>query len=148
MLQKQKDSTEECDSILNGLFEVKREIERQQADSSEQKQQFIKESLETSEDNIDSNEKTVAFLEKLADKLEDHFLSMDVKRKLDKRQLELQELQNICQDFSEKLTDMQEHLITDIDKISNKASIQNPLQDLLIDENGNPVNLLEELMQV
>jgi len=79
--------------------------------------------LETSEDNIDSNEKTVAFLEKLADKLEDHFLSMDVKRKLDKRQLELQELQNICQDFSEKLTDMQEHLITDIDKISNKASI-------------------------
>jgi hypothetical protein len=97
---------------------------------------------------VEINEKTVSFLEKLAEKLEDHFLSMDVKRKLDKRQLELVELQNICEDFSDKLHDMQEHLISDIDKIRDKAKIQNPLQDLLIDENGNPVNLLEELMQV
>lgn len=37
------------------------------------------------EDNVEINEKSVAFLEKLAEKLEDHFLSMDVKRKLDKR---------------------------------------------------------------
>jgi len=45
------------------------------------------------------NERTVTFLEKLAEKLEDHFLQMDVKKKLDKRQLELHELQNICEDF-------------------------------------------------
>jgi hypothetical protein len=41
---------------------------------------------------------------------------------------------------------MQECLIADIDKISEKAKIENPLQDFLVDENGNPVNLLEELM--
>ncbi len=45
------------------------------------------------------NERTATFLEKLADKLEEHFLSMDVKKKLDKRQMELQELENICEDF-------------------------------------------------
>ena len=73
------------------------------------------------------NEKTVAFLEKLADKLEDHFLSMDVKRKLDKRQLELQELKNITEDFTDKLIDMHEHLIMDIEKIANKTKINNPL---------------------
>lgn len=45
------------------------------------------------------NEKTVVFLERLAEKLEDHFLSMDVKKKLEKREMELQELENICEDF-------------------------------------------------
>ena len=52
------------------------------------------------------NEKTVSFLEKLCEKLEDHFLSMNVKKKLDKRQLELNELKNIGEDFAEKLLDM------------------------------------------
>ena len=66
---------------------------------------------------MDLNEKSVAFLERLVDKLEDHFFSMDVKRKLEKRQLELNELLNIGEDFAEKLLDMQEHLISDIDKI-------------------------------
>lgn len=42
---------------------------------------------------------------------------MDVKKKLDKRQMELQELHNIGEDFAEKLLDMQEHLIQDIEKI-------------------------------
>ena len=41
------------------------------------------------EDAVDLNERTVAFLEKLGDKLEEHFLQMDVKRKLEKRHLEL-----------------------------------------------------------
>jgi hypothetical protein len=31
------------------------------------------------------NEKTVVFLEKLVEKLEDHFMNMEVKKKLDKR---------------------------------------------------------------
>ena len=54
---------------------------------------------------MDLNEKSVAFLERLVDKLEDHFFSMDVKRKLEKRQLELNELLNIGEDFAEKLFD-------------------------------------------
>jgi hypothetical protein len=76
---------------------------------------------------VELNEKTVAFLEKLADKLEDHFLSMDVKKKLEKRQMELIELKNIGEDFSEKLGDMQEHLISDIEKITEKSKIESPL---------------------
>ena len=40
------------------------------------------------------------------DKLEDHFMNMDVKKKLDKRQMELNELSNICKDFEEQLMDM------------------------------------------
>ena len=46
---------------------------------------IFKWSLFSIEDNVDLNEKSVVFLEKLAEKLEDHFLSMDVKKKLDKR---------------------------------------------------------------
>ena len=73
---------------------------------------------------------------------------MDVRRKLEKRQLELQELQNIGEDFGEKLLDMQEHLISDIEKIQAKASLHNPVAQLLVDEAGHPVNLLEEMMEV
>ncbi len=73
---------------------------------------------------------------------------MDVKKKLEKRQMELIELKNIGEDFSEKLGDMQEHLISDIEKITEKSKIESPLQQLLVDENGNPVNLLEELIEV
>jgi hypothetical protein len=43
---------------------------------------------------------------------------------------------------------MQDHLITDIEKIQLKTKIENPLLNLLVDEHGNPVNLLEEMMQV
>jgi hypothetical protein len=58
------------------------------------------------EDEVEINEKTVIFLDKLAFKLEDHFYQMDVKKKLDKRKMELLELANICRDFDEKLVDM------------------------------------------
>ena len=47
-------------------------------------------------------------------------MSMDVKKKLDKRQMELNELANICQDFEEQLSDMQEHILKDIEKIDEK----------------------------
>jgi hypothetical protein len=33
-------------------------------------------------------------------------MNMEVKKKLDKRQMELNELANICNDFEEQLTDM------------------------------------------
>jgi hypothetical protein len=46
-------------------------------------------SIYSLEDQLGLNERTATFLEKLADKLEEHFLSMDVKKKLDKRQMEL-----------------------------------------------------------
>jgi len=62
--------------------------------------------------------------------------------------MELIELKNITEDFSEKLGDMQRHLISDIEKITEKTKIDNPLADVLVDENGKPVNLLEELMDV
>ena len=83
----------------------------QKTENNDRQDQYIKEYLGQEEDNADLNEKTVAFLEKLLEKLEDHFLQMDVKKKLDKRQMELQELHNIGEDFSEKLLDMQEHLL-------------------------------------
>ena len=86
-------------------------IEVQKTENNDRQDQYIKEYLGQEEDNADLNEKTVAFLEKLLEKLEDHFLQMDVKKKLDKRQMELQELHNIGEDFSEKLLDMQEHLL-------------------------------------
>lgn len=56
------------------------------------------------------------------DKLEDHFMNMDVKKKLDKRQMELNELANICKDFEEQLTDMQDHIVADIEKIDEKKN--------------------------
>ena len=57
----------------------------QKTENNDRQDQYIKEYLGQEEDNADLNEKTVAFLEKLLEKLEDHFLQMDVKKKLDKR---------------------------------------------------------------
>ena len=50
----------------------------------------------------------VTFLEKLCDKLEDHFIGMDAKRKLDKRQAELSEIQSAREQFEKKLKETQE----------------------------------------
>jgi len=52
----------------------------------------MKEKIGEIEESVNLNERTVTFLEKLVDKLEEHFVNMDVKRKLDKRQTELNEL--------------------------------------------------------
>ena len=70
----------------------------------------MKEKIGEIEESVNLNERTVTFLEKLVDKLEEHFVNMDVKRKLDKRQTELNELQNICTDFMAQLDDMQKHI--------------------------------------
>lgn len=89
------------------------------------------------------------FLEKLMDKLEDHFMNMDVKKKLDKRQMELNELSNICKDFEEQLMDMQDHLVADIEKIDEKKKSGMGLADMMVDEfTGKPMNLLEEITNV
>ena len=49
--------------------------------------------------------------------------------------MELNELANICKDFEEQLTDMQDHLVADIEKIDEKKKSGAGLQDMLIDEN-------------
>ena len=69
------------------------------------------------------NEKTVLFLEKLALKLEQHFMEMDVRRKLEKRQMELQELESICEDFDGQLQDLNGHLREDIAKLEENKKI-------------------------
>ena len=76
---------------------------------------------------------------------------MNVHAKLEKRKNELNELKSICEDFSDKLADMKDHLEQDMNKIEERkslSSIQTSALGALVDENGNPVNLLVELVQV
>lgn len=78
---------------------------------------------------------------------------MDVEKKLAKRRGELQELKSICEDFADKLADMKDHLLTDIGKIQERTILQTKLESesatgTLMDENGNPVNIMEELTSV
>lgn len=72
---------------------------------------------------------------------------MEVKKKLDKRSLELKELQNICIDFEQQLIDMQEHLEKDLDKIERKKN-SGSASEMLVNEEGQKINLLEELLSV
>lgn len=62
--------------------------------------------------------------------------------------MELKELHNICQDFEEQLTDMHHHILKDMTKIDDRKKFGQGLQDMLVDEEGNPVNLLEEISNV
>lgn len=72
------------------------------------------------------------FLEKLAEKVEEKFMSMDVKKKLEKRELELAELENICEDFDFQLSEMHSNLATDINIIDDKKKA-------LINSNSNGI---------
>jgi hypothetical protein len=45
---------------------------------------------------MSTNEKSVAFLEKLVTSLEDHFYSLNLEKKLNKRKTELHELKQIA----------------------------------------------------
>lgn len=83
--------------------------------------------------------------------LEEHFSGMDVARKLEKRRGELTELRSICQDFDDKLGGMRSQLESDITKIVERRSLQSVMQKetgTLMDEEGRPVDILEELSQV
>jgi hypothetical protein len=85
--------------------------------------------------------------------LEEHFMSMDVEAKLDKRRNELAELKSICEDFGEKLGDMRRHLLSDLGKLRERRETQVQLEaqsmtGTLMDEFGNPVNLIKELTAV
>lgn len=71
---------------------------------------------------------------------------MDVKKKLDKRQQELHELQNICEDFESQLGDMHNNLKQDIDKIEDKKA--DGAGEMMVDEQGKKINILEEVLQV
>jgi len=76
-----------------------------------------------------------------------------VSQKLEKRRNELVELKSICEDFAEKLKDMRSHLDSDLLKIEDRRIQQVQLQaqsvtGSLLDEHGNPVDLLSDLDQV
>lgn len=62
----------------------------------------------------------------------------------------MSELKSICEDFEEKLRDMKGHLTNDLEKIQERSQLQTILESQsitgsLMDENGNPVNILDEL---
>lgn len=72
---------------------------------------------------------------------------------MEKRRNELVELKSICEDFAEKLKDMRSHLDSDLLKIEDRRIQQVQLQaqsvtGSLLDEHGNPVDLLSDLDQV
>ena len=72
---------------------------------------------------------------------------------MEKRRHELVELKSICEDFAEKLKDMRSHLDSDLLKIEDRRIQQVQLQaqsvtGSLLDEHGNPVDLLSDLDQV
>ena len=63
--------------------------------------------------------------------------------------MELNELSNICKDFEDQLSDMQDHLVTDIEKIDEKKKQGVGLAEMMVDEfTGKPMNLLEEISTV
>lgn len=149
MRSKEIEAKGECESILTQLEQLKREVDKAGQPNAEEAQVMAtSDKLEVVEEQTQLNEKTVVFLEKLMDKLEDHFMNMDVKKKLEKRQMELGELQNICKDFEDQLLDMQEHLVSDIERIDEKKRSGQGLQEMLVDENGKPINLLDEINTV
>jgi hypothetical protein len=99
---------------------------------------------------VTQNEKAAKEIDASIIKLEESFMGIDVQRKLEKRRLELKELKSICEDFEDKLTDMKEHLVTDLSRIEDRAVLHTQQQKesvvgSLLDENGNPVNVLGEL---
>ena len=83
----------ECDGIKDSLYGIRLMIEKiSRSEADESATSEVNQSLEAVEEQASLNERTVTFLEKLIDKLEEHFLQMDVKKKLEKRQMELKEL--------------------------------------------------------
>ena len=61
--------------------------------------------------------------------------------------MELNELENICEDFEIQMKEMHEHIVKDLDKIEHKK-MSPGTREMLVDEEGNKVNLLEELLAV
>ena len=62
--------------------------------------------------------------------------------------MELKELGEICKDFDAQIVDLQEHLTKDIQKLELNKRVQGQITEMLVDEDGNPVNLLEEVIGV
>ncbi len=73
---------------------------------------------------------------------------MDVKKKLDKRALELEELTNICQDFDQQLFDMHDNVSQELHILDEKSRSNVHTDIRLCDEEGNPINLMDELLKV
>ena len=91
------------------------------------------------EEWVQENEVVVVELEGHAGDGEETFVRMDVKRKLEKRMFELTELKNIANDYSQKLTYLQQQVIADVERIQRnelegqftKEELQGIERDLL-----------------
>ena len=93
------------------------------------------------------NERTVCFLERLCDKLEVHFIEMEVKQKIDRRQGELRNLFTVCANYEKQLKDMWESLNKDQGRVEKKLSAGG-LEEVVIDDDGTKINLQEELQNL
>ncbi len=71
------------------------------------------------DERVLKNERVLTFIEKLGDKLEDQFARMEPKKKLAKREAELQEIENICEGFNDQLREMEEFLEQDVRLIAS-----------------------------
>lgn len=62
--------------------------------------------------------------------------------------MELQELGDICADFDGQLQDLQMNLQKDIKTLEQNRLVQSKIKDKFVDEDGKPVNLLEEVQDM
>ena len=99
------------------------------------------------EAEVSVNERTVSFLERLCDKLEAHFIEMEVKQKIDRRQGELRNLLVVCSDYEKQLAEMNDSLTRDQGRVEKKINAGAP-EEIVIDDEGTKLNLLEELQNL
>ncbi len=59
-------------------------------------------------------------MERLIEKLEEHFKKMDISGKLQKRENEIAEIENICEDFDMQLSEIEDCAKSDLSKLSSK----------------------------
>jgi len=109
-IKRQENAVVECDEMRKLIKDI-----RESLDEEEEQE----EALSDLEERSGLNEKRVSHMEKIADKLEEHFAKMDVAKKLKKRENELNEIENICDDFACQLRDLEDHLRNGLDKMAD-----------------------------
>mmetsp|Transcript_9282 Transcript_9282/g.8730 ORF Transcript_9282/g.8730 Transcript_9282/m.8730 type:complete len:117 (-) Transcript_9282:212-562(-) len=115
-------AVKECQMSEDILIRAQKDLEKAASDPNGSPTE-VQANLDEVDDKLAKNEKTLLFLEKLANKLELHFIEMDCRKKLEKRQMELQELESICHDFSGQLSELKQHLAQDIDKLEDNKRV-------------------------
>lgn len=134
--EKEKHALNECISISEKIALIQRDMDKSGGDDSGDVVIQVLQNMEEVDEQLLSNEKTVVFLEKLASKLEQQFIDMNVRKKIEKRALELKELENIGEDFSQQLDDLEQHIQRDIYKLEENKKVQGTQQmmNLFVDE--------------